>query len=84
MKALLREWRQVARLVRGTPAARRGALARGDRSIRTVWPGALPDMASLAFWRGLYWPIVDRLPSTRRARNAATGCPLCDQSRGAS
>lgn len=73
MKTLLIEWQQVARLAHTLPAARRDAIARGDRSIRirNVWPVVLVDIATLTFWRGLYWPIVERMPSTHRARAAA-------------
>lgn len=84
MKALLAEWRQVAHLVHGLPAIRRNAIARGDRSIRVrnVWPVVLVDIAGLIWWRGLYQPVVDRLPSTKRAQAAAradavAGCSCC-------
>lgn len=82
MKALLSEFRVAVRLAFALPAIRHKAVAEGDRSIsRHVWPGAAWDVASTLFWRGVFWPVYERLPSTRQARRAATGCPLCDAHR---
>lgn len=51
--------------------SRRQAVDTGE--VRRMWPDALLDLATVTWWRGVYWPIADRVPH----RRLPTGCPLC-------
>lgn len=46
-------------IIRHTLTFRRAAVARGE--LARMWPGAALDVASLIWWRGIYWPVADRL-----------------------
>lgn len=45
--------------IRSMIASRRLAVARGE--VHRMWPGAVLDIVTLTWWRGVYWPIHDRL-----------------------
>jgi hypothetical protein len=56
--------------------ARRTAVNRGE--VRCMWPGAAWDVATLLWWRGLYWPLVY---GWRPARDPHAGCAMCPTTR---
>lgn len=56
-------------------AARRSAVASGE--LRRMWPDAAWDAVSLVWWRGIFWPIHDRLWPPLTHAEAHPDCPGC-------
>lgn len=54
-------------LLRSMLAARRVAVTRGE--VTRMWPGAAWDLVTLTWWRGIYWPVVERIAPTDTTTN---------------